>query len=709
MAIDVKDLQAQLMGTFFEETFESIELLERGLLALEGGADAATINDIFRAAHSIKGAAGTFGFGAVTELAHDMETLLDAIRAGAIEPDAGITASLLEAVDVLRQVLVDLRDGGPGRSSAAEPLRRRLQEAVPRRIAPSAPAKPGEGPVASSPVKSTPAQPAEVLWHISFAPRSELLESGNEPWRLFRELALLGSLEVECDASRLPALSDLQPTRCYLSWRLRLRGATSRAAIDDVFAWVTDDCDLEISAQEAASPALAAALPEAGAAQAPAVPAPAGAPTAATGRRDDAETSLASLRVGVDKIDFLMNMVGELVITQSMLGQLDDGPVDERRLSRIREGLSQLARNSRALQESVMRLRSMPISVVFNRFPRLVHDLSKQLGKRVELEVVGQGTELDKTVLEKLGDPLVHLVRNSLDHGLESPAERRAAGKPETGKLSLAAFHRGGDIVIEVRDDGRGLDRVRILQRARERGLVAPDQVLGEAEIVNLIFAPGFSTAAAVTDVSGRGVGMDVVRRNVKSLGGHIGVESPAEGGTKVTLRLPLTLAIVDGQLVRIGDRPYVVPLLSIVESVQIDPKLVKRLNGQWDVYRLRDQLIPIVDSAEILGVRATATTDDRSARLLVIVEGDGQRLGLLVEELQGQQQVVIKSLEANFGRVPGLAGATILGDGGVAFILDIAGLSSLARQKQAERGSSIPRRPLSSDSQPRPSAAAAS
>ena len=375
-----------------------------------------------------------------------------------------------------------------------------------------------------------------------------------------------------------------------------------------------------------------------------------------------------------------MNMVGELVITQSMLGGLDDaGPFDDARLARLREGLSQLARNSRALQESVMRLRSVPVSVVFNRFPRLVHDLSRHLGKRVELAISGQNTELDKTVLEKLGDPLVHLVRNSLDHGFEMPDERAAAGKSPCGRLSLSAFHRGGDIVVEVEDDGRGLDNDRILRKARERGIVAHDVTPSPQEIAELIFSPGFSTAEVVTDVSGRGVGMDVVRRNVRSLGGDIGVESVRGRGTKITLRLPLTLAIIDGQLVRVGEHSYVVPLLTIVESVQIAAGRLKSVAGGGVVYRVRDQLVPVVD----LGRHPRRHTVGGAARgrLLVLVEADGRRVGLVVDELQGQQQVVIKSLETNCGRIEGLAGATILGDGSVAFILDMVGLVRLARQ----------------------------
>jgi two-component system chemotaxis sensor kinase CheA len=375
----------------------------------------------------------------------------------------------------------------------------------------------------------------------------------------------------------------------------------------------------------------------------------------------------------------LMNMVGELVITQSMLGELeDDRPLDSARMAHLREGLGQLARNTRALQESVMRLRSMPMSVVFNRFPRLVHDLGRQLDKKVELVVAGQGTELDKTVLEKLGDPLVHLVRNSLDHGLEGPAERVAAGKSEIGTLSLTASHRGGDIVVEVADDGRGIDCDRILKKARERGLVAPDASPSHGEVLDLIFAPGLSTASAVTDLSGRGVGMDVVRGNVRTLGGDVTVSSERGQGTRISLRLPLTLAIVDGQLIRVGNLPYVIPLLAIVETVQVQRSLQKRLHGRCDVYRLRDELVPMVSLADLLGITTSSRTDEP---LLVIVEAEGRRMGLVVDELQGQQQVVVKSLEANYERIAGLAGATILGDGNVAFILDVAGLAKLVNR----------------------------
>jgi len=747
----VNDLRSQLLGTFLEESAENLERLEAGLLALEAGFDAAVVDEIFRAAHSLKGGAGTFGFAAITGLAHDMETLLDEVRAGILLPGPELMALLLEGLDALRVTLQGLRAGRPSEEEGHPALRQRLQRAGARSagaaarasaqgspataVVPTAAGAEGDRP--PPPEASTPtsaAGPAPTLrgWEIGLRPRRHMLESGNEPWRLIRELEGLGAVSVEADLSELPPLAELVPTACYLSWRVRLEAAVPRAAVEEIFAWVADDAELALT--EWHGDALPA---PAGCGPAPAVePGPSpfppreGAGTSERQRatspiltRDDGRASaggarsadgepaqaMASLRVGIDKIDALMNMVGELVITQSILGALDDGgPLDEQKVTRIREGLSQLARNSRALQESVMSLRSVPVSAVFNRFPRLVHDLSRQLGKRVELVITGQTTELDKTVLEKLGDPLVHLIRNSLDHGLETPGERRAAGKPETGRLALGAVHRGADIFIEVEDDGRGLDAEKILRRARERGLVAPTATPSPAEVLELIFAPGFSTAEAVSDLSGRGVGMDVVRRNVKSLGGEIALESRPGQGTKVRLRLPLTLAIIDGQLVRAGEHAYVIPLLSIVESVQIEAGRVRTIAGSRRIYRLRDQLIPLVELAELLGVVATSmgspmaapTATRRSAadatravagKILVIVETDGRRMGLVVDALEAQQQVVIKSLEANYGRVAGLAGATILGDGNVAFIIDIIDMLARLDLPAAEPAAEVP------------------
>jgi len=391
------------------------------------------------------------------------------------------------------------------------------------------------------------------------------------------------------------------------------------------------------------------------------------------GQQHNSETS--SIRVGIDKIDALINMVGELVITQSMLDQVGQS-FDAARIIQLRDGLAQLERNTRELQESVMRIRMLPIAFSFNRFPRLVHDLSSQLGKKVELKLSGEHTELDKTVLEKMSDPLVHLVRNALDHGIEMPAQRLAAGKPEVGLLKLHAFHQSGSIIIQISDDGAGIDTDKVLQKARNLGLIHGEENLTEEQLYELIFHPGLSTATQVSDLSGRGVGMDVVRRNIRSLGGTIDVKSKRGKGSTFNIRLPLTLAILDGQLVRIGHDIYILSLLSIIESLRVNSKYVNALAGRAEVYKLRDEYIPILRLYELFDIPATTTKLEEG--LLVIVEGDGQKIGLFVDELLSQQQIVIKSLESNYKQIQGVSGATILGDGNVALILDVAGIIQL-------------------------------
>jgi len=376
-----------------------------------------------------------------------------------------------------------------------------------------------------------------------------------------------------------------------------------------------------------------------------------------------------------------MNTVGELVITQAMLSQLGrnlDGPAAEQ----LRSGLAQLERNMRELQDSVMRVRMLPISFVFSRFPRMVRDLAQRLGKQFELKMTGEHTELDKTVLEKIGDPLVHLVRNCLDHGIEPPDVRVAKGKPPAGTVHLDACHRGGNIVVQVHDDGAGLDRERILERARARGLIGAGDTLTDEQVYELIFLPGFSTAEKTTDVSGRGVGMDVVRRNVKELGGKVEVRSTPGRGSCFTITLPLTLAIVDGQSVAVGSETYIVPLTSIVESLQLPPSSVSRLSGRGEVFSFRGDYLPIIRLHELFGVEPRAR--ELHEGLVVVAEGDGRRVGLFVDDLLGQQQVVIKSLEANYGHVPGISGATILGDGSVALILDLPGIIHAASMRAA-------------------------
>jgi len=646
---------ATLLSTFLEESFEGLDRAEVGLLRLDQEPDPEVIGDLFRAIHSIKGGAGAFGVDEITELAHVMENLLDDVRSGAAATTE-MCAALLAGVDELRASLRDRQDGRPPRPNAHGAICARLVATRgPRGAAPVHGASPAPG----------AAEPATAAsWEIEFAPHPGLMLGGNDPLRIVRELVELGA-EVVADTTRLPPLAALDPTEVHLRWRLRVPGTVPRAQLDEAFAWVDGDCALSIARAE---PAAVAAPPPAALAAAPRASEDAGQPTQGMG----------SLRVGIDKIDLLMNMVGELVITQSMLGELDtEGPVNAERAAQIREGLLLLARNTRALQESVVRLRSMPVSVVFARLPRLVHDTAHKLGKRIELVTLGQGTELDKTVLEKLGDPLVHIVRNSVDHGIETPDERAAAGKSPHGTITLRAEHRGSAIVIEVSDDGRGLNYPRILAIAKERGLVPPDAQPRDEDIAALVFAPGFSTAATVSDISGRGVGMDVVWRHLKEVGGDVHIESTTGQGTRTTLRVPLTLAIIDGQLVRVAEQSYVMPLLSIVETVELDPARMRKV-GNADVYRVRDQVVPVIDLAVAFGLRARGET---TSHLLMIVEADGAPLGLIVDELLAQQQIVVKSLETNFGRIEGLAGATILGDGQVAFIVDIVALTRGVRR----------------------------
>ncbi len=685
MSIDM----AQFHQVFFDESFEGLDVMESGLLHMDPGAvNTEDINSIFRAAHSIKGGSGTFGFTDISGFTHIMETLLDEMRDGRrpVTPEA--VEVLLRSVDVLREMLIATRDGGSADIERVQAQQAELERTLEQRE--------GAAPAAAAAQPSAATATADVEpvgWHVVFRPHPHLMRTGNDPLRIIQELADLGDLQARGDASALPPLSELDPEDCYLSWDLHLQSGVSRSQIDDIFDWVEDDCDLAImpilpEGAAAAGPAEAATPPPA--ATPDAAPPPASAslqPTAAKQPSKAAAGGSSSIRVDIHKIDTLINMVGELVITQSMLGLLgEDFALDK--LERLREGLAQLERHTRELQESVMQIRMLPISFTFSRFPRLVHDLSTKLGKKVELKMSGEATEVDKTVTEKIGDPLVHLVRNSLDHGLEPPEERLAAGKSETGTVQLNAFHKGGNIIIEIRDDGRGLNRDKLLAKAIERGLVNDEHNLSDQQIYELIFAAGFSTADQISDVSGRGVGMDVVRKNINELGGSIEIDSNPGQGTAIVIRLPLTLAILDGQTVAVGDETYIVPLVSIIESIQIREDMVNLVAGRGETFKLRDEYLPIVRLHQVFGIE-NAKARSLQEGLLVVVEGEGRRCGMFVDDLLGQQQVVIKSLEANYQKVDGISGATILGDGSVALILDIPGLIRLAAHQEG-RGSNL-------------------
>ncbi|MGV8958984.1 MAG: chemotaxis protein CheA [Stenotrophomonas sp.] len=653
------DLQ-RFHATFFEESREGLDAMEAGLLALEDGqVDPEIINSVFRAAHSIKGGAGTFGFDAIASLTHVLETLLDELRAGKRALESAAIDAMLASVDVLRALLREAEHGQPADPQAVANIKQRLEAVLSGKAAVAATA-------AATKVDDTP-----DAWQIGFVPAPSLFMSGNDPLRILRELESLGSLQVSTRLERLPGFDQLDPLEAYLAWDLGLIGKVPRSKIEDTFAWVVDDCELDI--RPAAPPSLATAPPAPAAVEA-AKPA---APTtgAAAAPAHEAETSI---RVSVDKVDALINLVGELVITQAMLKQVSGG-LDAAHAEQMLAGLDLLERNTRDLQEAVISVRMLPVDAVFRRFPRLVRDLSTRLGKHVRLRTMGEGTELDKGLIEKIADPLVHLVRNSIDHGLEMPDVRRAAGKDETGTITLAASHQGGHIVIEVSDDGHGLNRDRILSKAIERGLNVPENPT-DAQVWDLIFQPGFSTADAVTDLSGRGVGMDVVRRNIQALGGEVQLESKAGAGTRVLIRLPLTLAILDGMTVSVAGETLILPLAYVLEALQPRAEDIRTMAGEGRVLRVRGEYLPIVSLSQNYGYNGHVNDDP----LVVVVEGDGQKIALEVDELLGQQQVVVKNIENNYRRIAGVSGATILGDGRVALIVDIGGLVRSLRLPQA-------------------------
>ncbi len=619
---------------FFVEAIELLAETERLLLALDVDApDVEQLNAIFRAAHSIKGGAATFGFSALTETTHLLESLLDRARHGQLGLSASIVDTFLQAKDALDQQLSAYRGG-----TEPEP------EAVARicdmlgRLARQSDVAAAAAPVEPAAVAGDP--DSAIALQIRFARLA-----GNESRLLLDELANLGkvvshertedtlavSLETSCDPD------DIVAVCCFL----------------------IDESQIEIT-RNAAVPE--AAPPQHGAAAVAAAPGKA-ASAPATGAKES-----SSLRVDVEKVDHLINLVGELVITQSMLTEAA-GMLDPVLYERLLSGLGHLERNARDLQESVMSIRMMPMDYVFSRFPRLIRDVGAKLGKQVRLETVGEETELDKGLIERIVDPLTHLVRNSLDHGIETPQQRRAQGKDASGRLLLSARHHGGNIVIEVSDDGAGLNRAKIMDKARQHGLAVSDD-MADDEVWQLIFAPGVSTAEQVTDISGRGVGMDVVKRNIQEMGGHVEVTSAAGRGTSTRIVLPLTLAILNGMSVKVGGEVYILPLNYVIESLQPLAEHLHCVTGDGQVIRVRGEYLPLIALHRVFGVAGAKT--DPTQGILVIVQAGDARFALLVDELLGQHQVVVKNLETNYRRVAGISAATILGDGSVAFIIDV-------------------------------------
>ncbi|WP_374567283.1 chemotaxis protein CheA [Nitrosomonas sp.] len=720
----------QFYEIFFEESSELLAEMETCLLRLDvNSPDLEDLNAIFRAAHSIKGGAGTFGFTDMTEMTHMLETLLDKLRKGELKVRSEMIDAFLRAGDVIKEQLAGHRGEGqadPAVAAAVCEELKKLSDGVQESVVvePVAKEEPGENLGATNQIETevieSPAEDSlKNIYSIEFS--STGMSSATVDH-------LLDNLK------RLGVLENLTPTNTSNSFKLKLATSNCEEDVWETLAFIVDPANLKIETivVENTEAGLSATdySEEAGKnTESPVTanedefsmtdlpPAPGygffpGAPAAPI-ESDESEmnpsvgqqpntgfsknessgninkslnktataapnSETSSIRVSIEKVDQMINLVGELVITQAMLAQTVS-QYDPVLFEKLHSGMSQLERNTRDLQESVMSIRMMPISFVFSRYPRVVRDLAAKLNKRVELKTVGENTELDKGLIEKIADPLTHLVRNSLDHGIEVAEKRVAAGKPAHGTITLRAFHQGGSIVIEVSDDGAGLNRGKILAKAKERGLPVHDGMTDQ-EVWALIFEAGFSTAEKVTDVSGRGVGMDVVKRNIQSMGGRIDIDSALGTGTRISIRLPLTLAILDGLSVTVGEEMFIVPLNYITESLQPAAADIKTVSGQGRVVQVRGEYLPVVALHEIFNLRPKVTAVHEG--ILVILEAEGHKAALFVDDLVGQHQVVIKSLESNYRRVQGVSGATIMGDGKVALILDTAALVMASQQE---------------------------
>jgi len=686
--------------SFFEEAAENAATIESSLLELErSGGDRECLHRIFRAAHSIKGGSGTFGLDALQHFTHAMESLLDRLREGTMATTPELVGLLFRACDGLRRLLQAATAGDLSDAGTAPLLRELLATAAPIEIEPPA-AVPDSGEL------SRPLERRRRVYDIRFVPDQGIFQRGLDPVLLLRDLAALGAMQkCEVQLRGLPPLAEVDPEVCYIGWQLELSTESDESAVRDIFSFVEDTSQIEVSERPTAGSAAVAAPSDAArggasglahatssaAATAEQLAAPtAGLPAAAPatsgtgGRVPPTKAAAATLRVSVEKLDELVNLVGELVIAQSVISHALEEGTNADALARMREAVAEMERHTRELQERVLSVRMVPIGTVFNRFQRLVRDLGQQCGKRITLHIAGEETEMDKGIVEQIADPLTHLIRNAIDHGLETPSDRLATSKHEVGTLRLTASHQGGSVVIEVADDGRGIDWQRVRDKGVARGLLQPGASVTEEQLRELLFAPGFSTAAAVTDISGRGVGMDVVRRNVDALSGTLTMTSELGKGTRVRIKLPLTLAIVDGLTLRVGSRVFVLPLLAVVESFRPSREQLKTVLGSGEVVRVRSEPIPLARLYALLGLVPDQV--DPCKALVVVVEAGSSKLGLLVDEIVSQGQVVVKSLETHYRKVDGIMGATILGDGQVGLILDIEALARRSAVDSLER-----------------------
>ncbi|NKL56617.1 chemotaxis protein CheA [Rhizobium leguminosarum] len=673
------------VAVFRTEAAECLEAIEAGLLDLTHQLDNKDLVDaVFRGLHTLKGSGAMFGFEALAAFTHHCETAFDRVRKGEVAATSELVAAVLAAQDHMR-ALVDQPDADHG--DIGHRLLTQLQAAVGGREA---------APAAAPAAVSVPAAARDAAakkknsWRIRFSLPANSMANGTNPLGLLDELRDLGECTVRANTSAIPPLDALAPTELHISWDVTLTSEQDRSAIDDVFIFVLDDMELsveEISGQAAATAApveekAAPASVAVSAAPVPPTTVPEFRPVEAVPAKRDVPAAVSqakaaeNVRVPAERLDELMDRVGELVIAQSRLSQLASASTD----IALRSVSEEIERLSGELRDTMMVLRMVPVATLFSRFRRLVHDLARETGKVIELVTEGESTEVDKTVIERLADPLVHLVRNSIDHGLETPADRLASGKSEAGTVTLSARQAGGEVIISIKDDGRGINRERVRAKAESSGLIQPGQPLSDSELLQLIFAPGFSTAAAITNLSGRGVGMDVVKKTVEALRGAIGIVSVPGQGSEVSLRIPLTLAIIDGLLVRVGSGRYVIPLSAVEECLELSLEEDLRSRGRSFI-SLRDSLVPFLRLRDLF---RTGTKPDVHQKVVVISTGT-ERVGLVVDQIIGDHQTVIKSMSKLHNNVATFSGATILGDGSVALILDVGHLVAAGQQQEAQ------------------------
>ncbi|MBA4491835.1 chemotaxis protein CheA [Paracoccus sp. S1E-3] len=702
------DPMAEIRASFFVECEELLESLQDALNVMDEGAhDAETINVVFRAVHSIKGGAGAFGLDELVSFSHRFETVMEEVRSGRLDPTPEAIKLFFLTADLLQDIVRATRDGDaapPGTEAVLAALETLLGEdgLQPEEAIDFAPmALSFDFGVTTAPDDAE----REPGWSITFAPEAGLYTSGNEALLILRSLSQLGAATIRClIPDDLPAPTGENAETPLLSWHVTLRGDVTEGDIRQVFDFVADVCRIEIAplghdaglggdlsalvvdAQEDATATVldpAAAPPATDMGQTDGANAEYAADAPAAGRSSRAATAgaqatganepAATVRVDLEKIDRLVNLVGELVINQAMLAQsVEKAGIGHQ--SDVMSGLESFMMLTRDLQESVMMIRAQPVKPLFQRMARIVREASASVGKEVRLRTEGDFTEVDKTVIERLADPLTHMIRNAVDHGLEMPERRRAAGKSPEGLIVLSASHRAGRVLIEIEDDGAGINRPKVRDIAIRKGLIAPDAQLSDSEIDNLLFLPGFSTVSEVSALSGRGVGMDVVRSAITGLGGRITITSAPGRGTRFSISLPLTLAVLDGMVVQAADQTLVVPLSAIIETARLEPGNIHHLSASGEMMRIRSEFVPLFDLGQQLGFR-DARHKAQSGIVLLISQEDGRRAALIVDAIMEQRQVVIKGLGQSYGNIPGVAAATILGDGQIALILDPADL----------------------------------